>query len=126
MGREKRKGKEVVVEKPARKWTRTEREAERAEMVAKAAEEQVSGMLVRSRSGSSQLGAEAEAEVWAESEVPGPPEPRLRQHQSQITQIQLQIQMQIQRQSSLSSLRGRVLRGHRLHDILAALGRRPQ
>ena len=43
MGREKRKGKEVVVEKPARKWTRTEREAERAEMVAKAAEEQVSG-----------------------------------------------------------------------------------
>ena len=39
MGREKRKGKEVVVEKPARKWTRAEREAERAEMVAKAAEE---------------------------------------------------------------------------------------
>ena len=43
MGREKRKGKEVVVEKPVRKWTRTEREAERAEMVAKAAEEQASG-----------------------------------------------------------------------------------
>jgi len=30
MGREKRKGKEVVVEKPARKWTRAEKEAERA------------------------------------------------------------------------------------------------
>ena len=43
MGREKRKGKEVVVEKPVRKQTRAEREAERAEMVAKAAEEQVSG-----------------------------------------------------------------------------------
>ena len=38
MGREKRKGKEVVVEKPARKRTRAEKEAERAEMVAKAAE----------------------------------------------------------------------------------------
>ena len=36
MGREKRKGKEVVVEKPVRKRTRAEREAERAEMVAKA------------------------------------------------------------------------------------------
>ena len=43
MGHEKRKGKEVVVEKPARKRTRAEREAERAEMVAKAAEEQASG-----------------------------------------------------------------------------------
>ena len=43
MGREKRKGKEVVVEKPVRKRTRVEREAERAEMVAKAAEEQASG-----------------------------------------------------------------------------------
>ena len=43
MGREKRKGKEVVVEKPVRKRTRAEREAERAEMVAKAAEEQASG-----------------------------------------------------------------------------------
>ena len=40
MGREKRKGKEVVVEKPVRKRTRAEREreAERAEMVAKVAE----------------------------------------------------------------------------------------
>ena len=44
MGREKRKGKEVVVEKPVRKRTRAEREAERAEMVAKAAEEQASGL----------------------------------------------------------------------------------
>ena len=43
MGREKRKGKEVVVEKPVRNWTRAEREAERAKMVAKAAEEQASG-----------------------------------------------------------------------------------
>jgi hypothetical protein len=38
MGREKRKGKEIVVEEPARKRTRAAREAERAEMVAKAAE----------------------------------------------------------------------------------------
>ena len=43
MGREKRKGKEVVVEKPVHKRTRAEREAERTEMVAKAAEEQASG-----------------------------------------------------------------------------------
>ena len=43
MGHEKRKGKEVVVEKPVRKRTRAERETERAEMVAKAAEEQASG-----------------------------------------------------------------------------------
>jgi hypothetical protein len=43
MGREKRKEKEVVVEEPARKRTRAAREAERAEMVAKAAEEQASG-----------------------------------------------------------------------------------
>ena len=43
MGREKRKGKEVLVEKPVRKRTRAEREAERAEMVDKAAEEQASG-----------------------------------------------------------------------------------
>ena len=42
MGREKRKGKEVVVEKPVRKRTHAEREAKRAEMVAKAAEEQES------------------------------------------------------------------------------------
>ena len=43
MGREKRKGKEIVVEKPVRKRTHAERESERAEMVAKAAEEQASG-----------------------------------------------------------------------------------
>jgi len=43
MGLEKRKGKEIVVEKPVHKRTRAEREAERAEMVAKAAEEQASG-----------------------------------------------------------------------------------
>ena len=79
-------------------------------------------MLDRSVSGSSQPGAGAEAEAWAGSEVLGPPEPRLRQQQSQIAQIQLQIQ----RQSSLSSLRDRALKGHRLHNGLAALGRRPQ
>ena len=47
MGREKRKGKEVVDEKPVRKRTRAEREreAERAEMVAKAVEEQASGRV---------------------------------------------------------------------------------
>jgi len=43
MGREKRKGKEIMVEKPVHKRTRAEREAERAEMVAKDAEEQASG-----------------------------------------------------------------------------------
>ena len=43
MGREKRKGKEVIVEKPVRKRTRADRKAERAEMVAKAAKEQASG-----------------------------------------------------------------------------------
>ena len=37
------KGKEIVVEKPVQKRTRAEREAERAEMVAKAVEEQASG-----------------------------------------------------------------------------------
>ena len=83
-------------------------------------------MLIRSRFGSSQPGAEAE--VWAGSEVPGPPGPlhsRLRVIRLRGSR-QLQSQMQIQIQRSLSSLRGRVLRGHRLHDILAALGRRPQ
>ena len=43
MGHEKRNGKEVVVEKPVRKRTHAKREAERAEMVAKAAEEQATG-----------------------------------------------------------------------------------
>ena len=41
--KQKRKGKDVVVEQPVHKRTRAEREAERAEMVAKAAEEQASG-----------------------------------------------------------------------------------
>ena len=67
MGREKRKGKEVVVEKPACKRTRAEKEAERAEMVAKAAEEQASG---RARPfqirGTPEAEAEAEAGVWVE------------------------------------------------------------
>src|SRR6185437_9658729 len=89
--------------------------------------------LVRALFESSESGAEAEAEVWAGSEVPGPPRPlhsrqraiRLRgsrQLQSQITQFQMQIQMQ----RSQSRLRGRAHRGHRLYDILAALGRRLQ
>ena len=114
MGREKRKGKEIVVEKPVRKQTHAEREAERAEMVAKAAEEQRQAVLVRSGSGSSQL----EPEAREETEGAGPSGPRLRQLQGQIAQIQMQ--------RSQSSLRGRVLRGHRLHDVLAALGKRPQ
>ena len=90
-------------------------------------------VLTRSRSESSQPGAGAEVEAWAGSEVPGPPGPlhsrprviRLRgsrQLQSQITQFQMQIQMQ----RSQSRLRGRVHRGHRLYDVLAALSRRPQ
>ena len=43
MGREKRKGEEVVVEKSVRKRSHAEKEAERAESVAKAAEEQALG-----------------------------------------------------------------------------------
>jgi hypothetical protein len=43
MAREKRKGKEVVVEKPICKRTRAEKEAERVELVAQAAEEQATG-----------------------------------------------------------------------------------
>ena len=64
MGREKRKGKEVVVEKPTRKRTRAEKEAERAEMVAKAAEEQASG-----RARPFQIREDPEAEAEAEAEV---------------------------------------------------------
>ena len=60
MGREKRKGKEIMVEKSVHKRTRAEREAERAEMVAKAAEEQASGRARSLRSGSSPAEAEAE------------------------------------------------------------------
>ena len=118
MGREKRKGKEIVVEKPVRKRTRAEREAERAEMVAKVAEEQASG---RARPfGIREQPARGRGRDRARGA--GPTGPRLRQLQSQIAQIQMQIQMQ----RSQGSLRGRVLRGHRLHDVLAALGRHPQ
>jgi hypothetical protein len=82
-------------------------------------------VLVRSRSGIRQSGAEAEVEVWAESEVPEPPEPRQQQQQqSQISHLQLQRQIEIQRESSLSSHRGRA-HSHRLYDVLAAPGRRP-
>src|SRR6185312_8037055 len=124
---EKRKGKEVVVEKPVRKRTRAERERPRGpRWWPRPPRSRRQAVLARSRSGIRQPGAGAEAEVWAESEVPGPPEPRPRQQQRQITQIQLQSQRQIQRQSSLSSLRGRAHRSHRLYDVLAALGRRPQ
>ena len=133
MGREKRKGKGVVVEKPVRKRTRTERESERAKMVAKAAEEQASGRARPFAIREQPAGGRAEVEAWAGSEVPGPPGPlhsrprviRLRgsrQLQSQITQFQMQIQMQ----RSPSRLRDRAHRGHRLYDVLAALGRRPQ
>ena len=62
MGREKRKGKEIVVEKPVHKRTRAEKEAERAEMVAKAAVEQASGHARSFQIRSSPAGAEAEAE----------------------------------------------------------------
>jgi hypothetical protein len=48
MGREKRKGKEIVVEKPARKRTRAEREAERAEMVARLPRSRHQAVLTRS------------------------------------------------------------------------------
>jgi hypothetical protein len=41
MGREKRKGKEPVVEPPKKKKTRSQNEAERAAMVARAADDQV-------------------------------------------------------------------------------------
>ena len=115
MGREKRKGKEVIVEKPVRKRTRAEREAERAEMVAKAAEEQASGcarpFAIREQPA---RGQGAEVEAWAGSEVPGPlhSRPRVirlrgsRHLQSQITQLQIHMQR------SLSSLRGRAHRSH--------------
>jgi hypothetical protein len=83
-------------------------------------------VLVRLPSGICQPEAEAEAEAWAESEVPGPPEPRQQQQQSHISHIQRQSRIQIQIQSSPSSLRGRIHWGHRFHDALAALGRRPQ
>ena len=43
MGREKRKGKDIVIAQPVRKWTRAKKEAEMAEMVAKAAQDQASG-----------------------------------------------------------------------------------
>jgi hypothetical protein len=40
MGRDKRKGKEIVVEPPKKKKTRTRKEAERAAMAARAADDQ--------------------------------------------------------------------------------------
>ena len=107
MGREKRKGKEVVVEKPARKRTRAEKEAERAEMVAKAAEEQASGRA-RPFQIREDPEAEAEAGVWAESEVLGPPEPRQQQQQRQFQMVLTQRQ---------HSQRGRVLHSSRLREV---------
>ena len=78
------------MEKPVRKRTRAEREAERPEMVAKAAEEQASGRARPFAIRDPPARAGLEVEVWAESDVPGPPEPRPRKQQRQITQIQLQ------------------------------------
>jgi hypothetical protein len=40
MGRDKRKGKELVVEPPKKKKTHTQKEAERATMAARAADDQ--------------------------------------------------------------------------------------
>ena len=79
MGHEKRKVKEVVVEKPVRKRTHAEREAERAEMVAKAAEVQASGRARPFAIRDPPARGRGRGQGMAESEVPGPPEPRLRQ-----------------------------------------------
>jgi hypothetical protein len=43
MGRKKRKGKEPVVEPPKKKKTRSQKEAERAAMAARAADDQATG-----------------------------------------------------------------------------------
>jgi hypothetical protein len=125
MGRDKRKGKEVVVEEPARKRTHAAREAERAEMVAKAAEEQASGRAhpfaiwdtpARGRGRGRGMGRVRGARATEPQQQ--------QQQQSQISHIQRQSRIQIQ--SSPSSLRGRIHRSHRFHDALAAFGRRPQ
>jgi hypothetical protein len=102
MGHEKRKGKEVVVEKPVRKRTRAEKEAERAELVAKAAEDQASGRA-RSFRIREQLSR-------GRAELAGPPEPP----QSRQREIRLRGSRQL-------SQRSRVLP---LHDGLATLGSR--
>jgi len=76
MGREKRNGKEVVVEKPVRKRTRAERERLRGpRWWPRLPRSRHQAVLVHSLFESSQPGVEAEAEVWAGSEVPGPPGP---------------------------------------------------
>jgi hypothetical protein len=43
MGHEKRKGKELMVEPPKKKSTRTQKEVERAAMAARAADDQTTG-----------------------------------------------------------------------------------
>jgi hypothetical protein len=43
MGRDKRKGKEPVVEPPKKKKTRSQKEAERAAMAARAVDDQATG-----------------------------------------------------------------------------------
>jgi hypothetical protein len=43
MGRNKRKGKELVVEPPKKKKTHTQKEAKRAAMAARAADDQATG-----------------------------------------------------------------------------------
>jgi hypothetical protein len=60
MGHEKRKGKEVVVEKSIRKRTRAEKEAERAELVAKAAR----GACLRACSFAADQGAAQQRQSW--------------------------------------------------------------
>jgi hypothetical protein len=43
MGRDKRKGKELMVEPPKKKKTHTQKEAERAAMAARAVDDQATG-----------------------------------------------------------------------------------
>jgi hypothetical protein len=46
MGHDKRKGKELVVEPPKKKKTRTQKEAERAAMAARATDDQAASRFV--------------------------------------------------------------------------------
>jgi hypothetical protein len=125
MGRDKRKGKEIVVEEPARKRTRAAREAERAEMVAKAAEEQASGRAHpfairdtptrgrgRGRGIGRVRGARATRATTAAAEAESDQSPSAAETDSD-TEGEQSEQSQ-----------GRAL-SHRLYDVLAAPGRRP-
>jgi hypothetical protein len=113
MGREKRKGKDVVVEKPVRKRTRAEREAERAEMVAKAIEEQATGRARPFSIREQPARGRGRGRGMGRVRGPGPPGP-LHSRQRAIRlrgSRQLQIQTQIQRQHSQSSPRERECSG---------------